>query len=298
MLNDNKISEIKIILETLLKDLGDLSENEMVSHIKWEEILTSASLLSIKLNTLRIEQERNHMKQYLPREEADSNFESSGNEVKRLGYTITQLKREIADLRLNISRSTLPEAFTSAVKPVLSAENPYYGVQPPDSPFEQPVGTVTQESEVPSSPEYKEQQQPNFTKEAAPTSLEIPFSDSSTEGLPTTQDEAELDFLLDKRSLMDIKVSKSGEPEWLSDIPGSAVEDIHMAINLNDKLCFIRELFNGDSDQYRLSIQRVNEMGTFAEALDYTRNAFPHWDEDSNAVYRFYMAVRRRYADG
>ena len=298
MLNDNKISEIKIILETLLQDLGDLSENEMVSHIKWEEILTSASLVSIKLNTLRIEQERNHMKQYLPREEADSNFESSGNEVKRLGYTITQLKREIADLRLNISRSTLPEAFTSAVKPVLSVEEPIFEFQPPNAPIGQPIEVSTQETKAPSSPVSEEIIQPAFAKETVPTSLEIPFSDSSPEGLQTAQDEAELDFLLDKRSLMDIKVSKSGEPEWLSDIPGAAVEDIHMAINLNDKLCFIRELFNGDSDQYRLSIQRVNEMGTFAEALDYTRNAFPHWDEDSNAVYRFYMAVRRRYANG
>lgn len=283
MLNDNKISEIKIILETLLKDLGDLSENEMVSHIKWEEILTSASLLSIKLNTLRIEQERNHMKQYLPREEADSNFESSGNEVKRLGYTITQLKREIADLRLNISRSTLPEAFTSDIKPVLSAEEPHFGVQPP---------------EISSLPYTEEKQQPSFEGKPLHASLEIPFSDSPAEDSQPAREEAELDFLLDKRSLMDIKVSKSGEPEWLYDIPGSAVEDIHMAITLNDKLCFIRELFNGDSDQYRLSIQRVNEMGTFAEALDYTRNAFPHWDEDSNAVYRFYMAVRRRYANG
>jgi hypothetical protein len=36
-------------------------------------------------------------------------------------------------------------------------------------------------------------------------------------------------------------------------------------------------------------------METLAQALEYTRNAFPSWDEESSAVYRFYMLLRRRY---
>ena len=61
-----------------------------------------------------------------------------------------------------------------------------------------------------------------------------------------------------------------------------------------DKILYINDLFNGDDQQYRLSIQRINEMSSFDEVLDYTRNAFPDWDEDSQATYRFYMNVRRK----
>ncbi|MFA7180630.1 MAG: hypothetical protein WC077_05710, partial [Bacteroidales bacterium] len=122
MLNDNKISEIKIIIDGLLKDIDNLSETEMVSHIQWEDILLSASLISHKLNTLRIEQERNNMKRYFLKEDALDKLEASDNELKRLNYTIVQLKREIADLRLNISKSAVPEAYTSPNKAVLGQE--------------------------------------------------------------------------------------------------------------------------------------------------------------------------------
>ncbi len=62
MLNANKVSEIKIIIDGLLKDIESLSETEMISHIKWEELIMSASIIIQKLTTLRIEQERNYMK--------------------------------------------------------------------------------------------------------------------------------------------------------------------------------------------------------------------------------------------
>ena len=85
------------------------------------------------------------------------------------------------------------------------------------------------------------------------------------------------------------------EPEWMLDEPGPSVDNLSEAITLNDKICFINDLFKGDSEQYYLSVQRLNEFAHFKEALEYTRRAFPHWDEESPEVYRFYMILRRRY---
>jgi len=81
----------------------------------------------------------------------------------------------------------------------------------------------------------------------------------------------------------------------MKDNPGPRVNNLHMAITLNDKLFFVKELFMDDEDQFRLSIQRLNEMSSMDEALEYTRSAFTEWDEQSSAVYRFYMILRRRY---
>lgn len=83
---------------------------------------------------------------------------------------------------------------------------------------------------------------------------------------------------------------------WMTDIPGEKVDDITDAISLNDKLFFIRELFGGDDEQFSLTIDRLNEAKSFNQALSECRSAFTEWDETSDAVYRFYMAVRRKFA--
>jgi hypothetical protein len=81
----------------------------------------------------------------------------------------------------------------------------------------------------------------------------------------------------------------------MTDIPGPKISDITDGITLNDKLLYIKELFNGDEQQYRLSLQKINEMTSLEEVMDYTKNAFPDWDENSSSVYRFYMNIRRKF---
>lgn len=103
----------------------------------------------------------------------------------------------------------------------------------------------------------------------------------------------EIELFNDKVPILD--AARSSLHSWKTDLPGTKVSDIRSAITLNDKLFFIKELFNDDEEQYRLSIERLNEMHTLEEAIDYIRGAFPEWEEDSNGVYRFLMIMRRRY---
>lgn len=276
MLNENKISEIKIIIDGLLKDVDSLSETEMISHLKWEEILMSASLISHKLNTLRIEQERNNIKKYLLKEDANNLFDSNDYEFKRLGHTISQLKKEMSEMRLNFSRPFLPEEESQE-----RVNN--YGIDQ----------------------EVLEQLKPEFVQTQAEAQAEQTQAEHGHSQIEAEQeksrhsqvetDQNELDFLLDKRSIMDIAVSYNSEPAWMKDMPGQPVNDLRKAVTLNDKLFFIRELFNQDEDQYRLSLEKLNDFNSFAEALEYTRDAFEEWDEKSDAAYRFYMILRRRY---
>ena len=39
----------------------------------------------------------------------------------------------------------------------------------------------------------------------------------------------------------------------------------------------------------------INEMENFKQVVAYIRHRFPQWDEQSDEVYRFYMAVRRKF---
>lgn len=87
---------------------------------------------------------------------------------------------------------------------------------------------------------------------------------------------------------------KENTPEWLTDYPGSKISDIWAGISLNDRICFIKDLFNEDQEQFKISIMRLNEMTSMDEVLEYTRTAFPYWDEESPTLYRFYMIIRRK----
>ncbi len=107
-------------------------------------------------------------------------------------------------------------------------------------------------------------------------------------------DEEEFEFFPDSgESILD--VARGKKPAWMTDIPGPKITDITDGITLNDKLLYIKELFNGDEQQYRLSLQKINEMTSLEEVMDYTKNAFPDWDENSSSVYRFYMNIRRKF---
>jgi len=107
------------------------------------------------------------------------------------------------------------------------------------------------------------------------------------------EEEEEFELFYDSNeSILDMSMGKG--PAWMIDNPGPHIADISDGITLNDKISFINDLFNGDAQQYRLSVQKINEMKHLDEVLDYTRTAFPDWDEESNTTYRFYMIVRRR----
>lgn len=81
---------------------------------------------------------------------------------------------------------------------------------------------------------------------------------------------------------------------WRRDMPGSPVKDIRSAISLNDRILFINTLFNEDPMLFQESLTRINTMDTVEQVVEYLSEARPEWDMDSDVVYRFMMAVRRR----
>lgn len=139
--------------------------------------------------------------------------------------------------------------------------------------------------------EFKQEVVPQPELATQPEKMREPEKVRKPEIIPEEEEEFEL-FYDQGESILDITRGKG--PAWLIDIPGPRLADVSDGITLNDKILFINDLFNGDDQQYRLSIQRINEMSSLDEVLDYTRNAFPDWDEDSQATYRFYMNVRRK----
>lgn len=93
------------------------------------------------------------------------------------------------------------------------------------------------------------------------------------------------------KAVMDILAEKCA---WLHDIPGPEVKSLRSAIGLGDQVLYIRRLFRDDSALYLASIEKLNSMPTIKEAVEYLGSCFPEWNMDSEDVYRFMMAVRRK----
>lgn len=79
----------------------------------------------------------------------------------------------------------------------------------------------------------------------------------------------------------------------------SKLETLKGAIGLNDKLQFIAELFNGDSDAFNASINELDQQNSNEEARKLlSQIAAKHeWNEESPLVEEFARLIERRYVE-
>ena len=172
---------------------------------------------------------------------------------------------------------------------------------PEEVPAEETAEAETTEGEMPEaevSDDLPEEVPAEETTEAekpeAETLLEdLPEADSTVFDAPEEEP-----LLLDdpapaeiREAMIDAMTQK--EP-WRTDMPGSPVKDIRSAISLNDRILFINTLFAEDPMVFQGAVAAINSMDSLDQVVDYVTDNFPQWNMESEIVYRFMMAVRRR----
>lgn len=95
-------------------------------------------------------------------------------------------------------------------------------------------------------------------------------------------------------SLHNILENKQKVKDLASKYIDKPISNIKAAININDKIWFIKELFNGDTDLYNKSLKEINDLYTLDEALSYLNRKFT-WDQDSESFQSFLELVFRRF---
>lgn len=143
-------------------------------------------------------------------------------------------------------------------------------------------------------------------EEEQPVEVEQPAEDLPvSEDLPVAEDlPAEEDLPVVEEVTVTVEASPEPAPilnevlapdcAWRKDMPGSPVRDIRSAIGLNDRVIFINLLFKEDAQSFVNALTRINSMETLDEAVAYVCTEHPDWDLNSELVYRFMMAVRRK----
>ena len=127
------------------------------------------------------------------------------------------------------------------------------------------------------------------------TQLEV-VTEAEVEYLPEPEQVAEPDQVAQPTPapvpVIDAMIAKQ---PWRTDMPGSPVRDIRSAISLNDRILFINYLFHEDPLAFQEMLTQLNAMTSFDEAAAHAIAAHGEWDLESDTVYRFMMALRRRH---
>ena len=94
-----------------------------------------------------------------------------------------------------------------------------------------------------------------------------------------------------KEAIIDAMTEKQA---WRTDMPGTQVKDVRLAISLHERVLFINHLFAENPMVFQATVNKVNASQSLDEVVEYVKETFPQWDLDSDLVYRFMMAVRRK----
>lgn len=75
---------------------------------------------------------------------------------------------------------------------------------------------------------------------------------------------------------------------------GKPVDDIRLAISLGDRFLYQRELFGQNAELMQRTLDKLNGMSSFDEALTFITNRF-QWDTESKTYQQFIVTLHRRF---
>ena len=206
--------------------------------------------------------------------------------LEELTLMIEKLEREVAALK---GEEYVPQTYDNEPIDLSLEELP----EVPDD--EKQVETVPDdEKQVEPVPDNKTPVEPEPMAEIASVDTGL-FGEAALSDIsgPAKKRKAEIHEVSAPKgkAIMDVLAEKLA---WYRDMPGSEVKSLRSAIGLGDQVIFIKRLFRDDSALYQDTIEKLNAMRSLDEAVGYINVTFPEWDMESDDVYRFMMAVRRK----
>jgi len=155
---------------------------------------------------------------------------------------------------------------------------------------EQNNSSGNRENAVSSSGQEKSVQKEEPVSEPAREVIHEVVIEEKTLNVPNERPMSLNDRLSEQRKVMD------AEKKHLD--PPRRIKDIKSGINLNDKLLFIKDLFNGYSLAYSEAIELLNRFETFDDADRFLTTNYAqknNWETKQATVEKLYAILRQRY---
>ena len=156
----------------------------------------------------------------------------------------------------------------------------------------EPVAEVAVEQDAEPVAEYVEEPVlESAPAEDANADDDLPFFDAPEEIFQPEPAVCPVQKTVEKPAVIDVMTEKQ---TWRTAMPGSPVKDVRSAIALMDRVLFINSLFGADAMAFQEALNQINQMQSLDEAVEYLAAIHPEWDFNSQTVYSFMMAVRRK----
>ena len=283
------LSEIKAMMATIRQQMemldAKMAELQQMSRFEGEEVAP----IVLDIDTFD-----------LPVEEIPEEITASDEPSDDLPFDLP-----VEETPIEVPVQEMPVAAEPVIEPVLEAEiepetEPVVepGVEPENQTVSEPeiepvVETVAEliEEDLPEEivldEPVAEEPAPVVLAESAPEVTE-PL-EQQTPVCETPAEEPAKPVV--KEAIIDAMTEKQA---WRTDMPGTQVKDVRLAISLHERVLFINHLFSEDPMAFQTTVNKVNASQSLEEVVDYVKETFPQWNLESDLVYRFMMAVRRK----
>ena len=218
-----------------------------------------------------------------------SQMEALDAKIVELQQSVTQDDEDMTPIDLDIDdmmTEVLPEPEPE-VDDLPDDDLPFDDLPEPEEAVAEPVAEPEDVAEPVMEPEVE----PESPVESEPEVEPVMEPETIMEPVAEPAVEAVMDAVEPKVAVID---SMTDRQAWRTDMPGSPVRDIRSAISLNDRILFINSLFAQDPMAFQESLTRINQMESLDEVVAYVVAERPDWNLESETVYRFMMAVRRK----
>ena len=218
-----------------------------------------------------------------------SQMEALDAKIVELQQSVTQDDEDMTPIDLDIDdmmTEVLPEPEPE-VDDLPDDDLPFDDLPEPEEAVAEPVAEPEDVAEPVMEPEVE----PEPPVESEPEAEPVMEPETIMEPVAEPAVEAVMDAVEPKVAVID---SMTDRQAWRTDMPGSPVRDIRSAISLNDRILFINSLFAQDPMAFQETLTRINQMESLDEVVAYVVAERPDWNLESETVYRFMMAVRRK----
>ena len=144
---------------------------------------------------------------------------------------------------------------------------------------------IPENPENPETPEIPENPEPEVEPEPEPE-LELTAEPEPVQEEPVAEEPAK------EEPVQEEPVAEEASPK--AAIYGKAVDDIRMAISLGDRFLYQRELFGQNAELMQRTLDELNALRSFDEALEYVNTHF-QWDTESTTYQQFVVTLHRRF---
>ena len=226
-----------------------------------------------------------------------SQMEALDAKIVELQQSVTQNDEDMTPIDLDIDdmmTEVLPEPEPE-VDDLPDDDLPFDDLPEPQEAVAEPVAEQEDVAEPVMEPEVEPEPLVESEPEVEPVmeseTIMEPVTEPVAEPVVEPVVEAVMDAVEPKVAVID---SMTDRQAWRTDMPGSPVRDIRSAISLNDRILFINSLFAQDPMAFQETLTRINQMESLDEVVAYVVAERPDWNFESETVYRFMMAVRRK----